>query len=298
MKRLLVIGVIIGPAIFGQKKEDIIALQRDVASLQEQVRQLQKSQDDKMAALQALIQQAVDASSKLTGSMNALQRDMDTKLNDQSSKTVAPIATLGTKVDQLSYDVGTVATNVADLARRLKDVDTKVADLKSAMSVIQNPVAAPAPAGGVPGQTGTVPQVGAPACPSAETLWQNARLDESSGKLPLAMDEYRQYVKCFKDTENAPAAQYKVGYLYFQNENYDDAIGAFDDALKFPENPRTQDALYYKAVALQKNHQPTEAGKTYKEYISRYPHGDHVAQAHANLRTLGLEPPSRNRKRD
>ena len=295
MKRLLVIGVIITPAIFGQKKEDFVALQRDVASLQEQVRQLQKSQDEKMAALQAMLQQAVDASSKLASSMNAFQRDVDAKLNDQSAKTVAPVATLGTKVDQLSYDVGTISTNVADLSRRVKDLDTKLADLKSIMSVIQNPVSAPPPAGGQPG---TAPQVGAPACPSAEMLWQNARGDQSGGKLQLALDEYAQYVKCFKDTENAPAAQYQRGYIYFQNEDYDNAVLAFQDMENFPENPKTQEALYYKAVSQQKGKHPTDAAKSYKEYLSRYPRGDHAAAAHKNLQVLGFEPASRNRKRE
>src|SRR5947209_3026102 len=143
MKRLLIIGIAIAPVLFGQKREDFIALQRDVASLQDQVRQLQKSQDDRMAAMQAMLQQAVESSSKLASSMGAFQREVDAKLNDQSSKTVAPVATLGTKVDQMSYDLGAVSTNVADLARRMKDLDTKLTDIKSMLQVIQTPVVPP-----------------------------------------------------------------------------------------------------------------------------------------------------------
>src|SRR5262249_26780869 len=161
-----------------QKREDILSIQRDVASLQEQVRQLQKSQDDRMAAMQALLQQAVEASSRLSGSMATLQRDVDAKLNDQQSKLVAPIATTNTKIDQMSDDFRSVATNVADLVRKMNAMDTKLADLKSLVSTLINPPKPPEPT------TAQVPA--AQACAgglSAETLWQNARRDQSGGKL-------------------------------------------------------------------------------------------------------------------
>ncbi len=295
MKRLLILGICIVPALFGQKREDILSIQRDVASLQDQVRQLQKSQDDRMAAIQAMLQQAVDAASKLSGSMTAMQRDVDAKLGDQQSKMVAPMASMNTKIDQQGDDLRAIATNVADLVRRVNALDTKLADIKSALTTLQAPPAPPPAAGQTAGQT-------TPACApvSAETLWENARRDQSGGKLDLAMDEYNTYVKCFADTENAPAAQYQIGYMYYNAKQYPDAVQAFDSVLeRWPENPKTQEALYFKAVSLQKNDQRTEAGKAYRDYIAKYPHGDHVQQAHTNLRTLGLESnrPSSSRKK-
>ena len=38
-----------------QKREDFLQIQRDVAQLQDQVRQLQKTQDEKIASLETLI---------------------------------------------------------------------------------------------------------------------------------------------------------------------------------------------------------------------------------------------------
>jgi TolA-binding protein len=290
MKRLIFFGMMIVPAVFGQKREDILSIQRDVATLQEQVRQLQKSQDDKMAALQSMLQQVVDASTRVSGGLTTLQRDVDKKLSDQQGSLVAPIASANTKIDQMSDDFRSVATNVADLVRRMNALDTKLADIKSALSVMQNPVPAPAP---VPGQTATVPG-GPPPGTSAESLWENARRDQSSGKLELAMDEYQNYVKWFPTTENAPAAEYQVAYMYYNAGQYTDAAPAFDAVIeRWPENRNTQDALYYKAVSLQKGKQPTEAVKAYKEYLSRYPRGEHVAAAHANLRSLGMESTTR-----
>jgi|SRR5579883_304489 TolA-binding protein len=295
MKRLLFSGMIMATALFGQKREDFIALQRDLATLQEQVRQLQKTQDDRMAAMQAMLQQAVDSSTKLAGSLTVLQRDVDAKLSDQQSRLVAPIATTNTKIDQMSDDFRTVATNVADLARRMKDLDTKLADIKSACSVIQ--AAPPVPVPAVGQQASTNPNA-PPNGMSAETLWRSARGDQSGGKLELAMEEYSNYVKYFPDTENAPEAQYQIGYMYFQNSNYDDAVQAFDAVLeRWPENPKTQEALYYKGVSLQKGKHYTDAAKAYNEYLTKYPRGEHVASAKANLRSLGVGQHSTSKKR-
>jgi tol-pal system protein YbgF len=282
MKRLLFFALMMSPVILsGQKKEDILAIQRDVAILQDQVKQLQKSQDEKMAALQSLVQQSVDASNRLVTGLTTLQRDVDTKLNDQQSKLVAPVAMLGSKVEQMADNFGSVSTNVQELVRRMGALDSKLTDISNAIRTLQTPV--PPPTAVTTSQT-QVPQV------SAETTYSNAFRDYQTGKYELALGEFIGYVKDFRDTADAPNAQYYIGYIYFNNEQWPDAAKAFDDVLtKFPENPKSPDALYYKAVSLQKNHQPTDSAKAYREFIQRYPRNDRVDQAHKNLRALGME---------
>ena len=66
-----------------QKREDILSIQRDVAQLQDQVKQLQKSQDDQIAALRTLVQQSVDASNKLAAGMAALEQNVTRNLSEQ-----------------------------------------------------------------------------------------------------------------------------------------------------------------------------------------------------------------------
>lgn len=298
---IALIGFMLPSALFGQKTNDlIIALQRDMSSLQEQMKNLQKGQDEKLAAIQAMLQQAVDASKGVSSSIASLQHEVDTKLNDQQGKLTAPVATLGTKVDQMSDEFRAVGTTVADLAQRINGLDTKLADISSALRVLAAAQpAAPAPAAA---------PAAAPAPPdpcagmSAESLWENARRDKSTGKLEIAMTEYRNYVQCYADTANAPVAQYEIGMMYFNNgqsdpKYYEDAVKAFDGMDRFPENPKTPEALYYKGVSLMKADHRTEAGTAFKEYLKRYPQGTHVAAAHTNLENLGLErKPSRKRQ--
>jgi TolA-binding protein len=293
MKRLLLMGLALAPALLmGQKKEELQSIQRDVAQLQEQVKELQRSQDAKIGQLQSMLQQAVDASNKVSTGLTAMEREVSAKLNEQQTKLVAPVATLGAKVDQMSDDFRSVATNVQDLVRRMGALDSKLADISSAIRTLSSPPPAPVPAGG------TAPQAGLPPGMSAETMWQNAFRDYSGGKQEIALTEFMDYVKNFPDTENAPNAQWYIGYMYFNAGQYDDAVKAFDAVLKMPENPKTPEALYYKGVSLMKGERRTEAGTTFRDFLKRYPSNQHIANVHQHLRTLGLEPRATSKKRD
>lgn len=296
MNRLLLFGLVsinLCPvALMAQRKEDLQSIQRDVAQLQEQVKELQRSQDEKIGALQTMLQQAVDSSNKVAAGLVSLQGDINSKLNDQQSKLVAPVATLGTKVDQMSDDFRSVSTNVADLVRRMSALDAKLADISSAIRTLSTPPAAPPAPGTTQAQ---VP--GAPAAPSADMLWENARRDYSGGKFDLALQEYSDYLRYYPDTDNAPAAAYYIGFIYYNASQFDDAVKAFDKVLAMPENPKSAEALYYKAVSLLKSEHRTDAGAAFKEFVKKYPHNEHAAMAHTNLRNLGLESRTQAKKR-
>src|SRR5436305_1312842 len=82
-----------GPAM-AQRREDILSIQRDVAQLQDQVKQMQLSQDQKMTAIESLLKQSLEQSARVSAAMDALQRNLADRLNEQQSKVVAPIAVL------------------------------------------------------------------------------------------------------------------------------------------------------------------------------------------------------------
>lgn len=298
--RLLLLSMALSPAILlGQKKEDILSIQRDVANLDDHVKQLQKSFDDKIAALTALVQQSIDVSNKTAAAMTAMQHGVDQKLADQQIKLVAPVATLGTKVDDMAGDLRSVQTNVAELARHINSLDDKVKDISDAIRTLQTPVPAP-PAPGAPGApAGTAQQVVPDACAgtSAELSYTAALGDYNGKKDDLALEEFAQYVKCFQTSANAPNAQYYIGQIYYRNADWANAAQAFDAVVeKFPKNPKTAEAAYYKACALMNDKDTkTAAGKEFKNFIANYPESPRVREAHQHLRELGMEGPARRK---
>lgn len=292
---LVFLGCLPAPSLHAQKREDILSIQRDVAQLQDQIKQLQSSQDQKLATLESLIKQALDQSNQASGSMAGLQRTLTDRLNDQQSKVAAPIAVLGTKVDQSSDDVRAVRENLAALSNRVANLDNKLSDISSAVRTLSQPQAAPPPpASGAPPAAGAAPV--APSGTSAESLWLNAFRDYSSGKDELAMMEFNDYLKYFPSAENAASAQYYVGQLYNRAKMYDDAVKAFDAVLeRYPDNPKTPDALYGKADALAHGGHKAEAAAEFKDFLARFPTHSLARNAQTQLRDLGPAAASRQR---
>jgi len=298
--RLLALGLVLSPVVLmAQKREDFIAIQRDIAQLQDQLRQVQTAQDQKFAALQSAIQQALDESNKIGTSLATLQKTITDKLSDQQTKIEGPVATLGTKVDGMADDFRSVRETVADLASRMNRLDSKLTDMSSAIRTLSAPPVAPPPPAGAPASAGgTAGSTSAPSGPppgmTAEGLFPQARSDFSSGNDELALEEFAQYLKYFSDTENAPSAQYYIGQIYDRAKKYDDAVEAFDAVLeRFPENPRSPEALYWKGVDLMKAGRKTDAGTEFKNFLKRYPRNELAPKAQSHLRELGLAAPAR-----
>ena len=277
-------------------KEQIQSVQRDVAQLQDQIRQLQKAQSDQIAALTALVQQAVDESRKGAAMSGGVQRTIDQKLTDLQAKLVAPVATLGSKVDTMAEDFRTMQTNVAELTRLVRKMDDKLNDVLSAVREINRPIAPP-PTAVAPDKPGPPPGV------TSEVLYQNGYRDYMAKKDELALQEFNEFLKYFDKSEQAPTVQFYIGNLYDRANQYDDAAQAFDAVItRFPENSKTPEAMYMKGVMLQKGRHKTDAGAVFQEFLRRYPSHAQATKAREHLRELGLSAPggrpSGSRKKD
>src|SRR3954470_5847186 len=164
-----------------QKRDDILSIQRDVAQLQDQVKQLQAGQDQKIATLESLIRQALEESGKVSAAAQGLQRSLSDRLNEQQARVEAPIAALGTKVDQSGDDLRAARENLADLTRRMANLDNKLADISSAVRTLSTTAAAPPPPPGVPGSPAPAASV-TPSGVTADALWKKAVRDYTGAK--------------------------------------------------------------------------------------------------------------------
>jgi TolA-binding protein len=259
---------------FGASKE-VVELQRDVAILQDQVRQVQRTLDEKLAQLSLLMQQTQDNSAKASNSIAGVQ----SAVSDTLTQQIQPVSRLGGKVDGLSEDVHGLRDTVNDLNARLAKLDAKVTDIGNRMSIIQNPP-------GAPGQGGAgAPPPGL----TAEAAWQNAEKDRLGGNTDLALKEYQDYVTYFPNTEYAPAAQFNVGQIYFDKADYANASKAFDVLLeRFPDNPKTRSAHYMKGQTLQRTGDRAGAVQEFKFIVDNYPGTDDARRAAQSLRGLGV----------
>jgi tol-pal system protein YbgF len=158
-------------------------------------------------------------------------------------------------------------------------------DLSNQVRTINTPAAAPPSTGGSSSPPGvsSIPPV------DGKTLYANADRDRLGGKNDLALQEYQQYVKYFGDGPFAPNAQFWIGYIYYTQTDYEDALKAFDDVLvRFSPNSKTPDAYLWKGTTLMKLGQRTAGAKEFRQVIKLYPGSEASTKAKVQLKQLGL----------
>ncbi len=283
-RRLCVCVLVVSPALAFAASKEIQELQRDLAQLQQQVRDMQRAQDEKFAALQMLVQQAVDNSSKANTAVAVIQNSLQQSIRDLESKVVTPVVGLSTRMDQMSNDLRTVQQAVSDVTSLISKLQAQMTDLGNAVKVMQAP--APAP----PAQA-TGPGAASPETPtiSASDLYASARRDMSGGKLDLSLQEFADYLKWYGTTDLAPNAQFYIAYIHSSQGDFDNAVREFDMVLeKYPDNNKTPDALYNKGLTLTKMGRRTNGAEEFRELIKRFPSNDLSKKACDQLKGMGL----------
>jgi len=287
-RRLWILILAAAPAVaFAAASKEMQELQRDVALLQEQVRQLQQSQDKQLAALTTLVQQAVDAANRANTAVAVIQSSFQQNISQQESKVVAPVVGLSTRMDNMANDFRTLQQSVADLTSLVEKLQVQMTDLNNAVKVMQAPAPAPPSTAGAPAAAAGNP------CPgSGKDLYDNAQRDRQGGKLDISLQEFGDYLRCFGSTDLAPNAQYFIGTIHFAQADYPTSLQDFDMVLeKYSDNNKTPGALFYKGETLVKMGRRTDAQKEYRDLIQRFPKDNLAAQACSRLTDLGYRCP-------
>jgi len=291
--RLIPAVVFAFPLLSAAASKEIVELQRDVAQLQDQVRTLQSAFDTKMATLTTQVQQAADAATRTSTALAGLQGAIQEQLREQGKQIMAPVVNLNTKIDEMTTAFQQVQNGMADVTTRLGNLEQQMKDLSNQVRTINSPAAAP-PTGGATSSPGasSIPPV------DGKTLWANADRDRLGGKSDLALQEYQQYLKYFSDGPFAPNAQFWIGYIYYTQGDYEDALKAFDNVLaQFSPNSKTPDAYLWKGTTLVKLGHRTEGAKEFRQLIKLYPGSEASTKARAQLKQLGLLSSAPARKR-
>jgi len=300
LSRIVLVFLLASPFAFGASKE-IQELQRDVAMLQDQVRTMQKDFGDRLVTMQTLVQTTLDSVNRTNNLVNVMENRFNEAMKQQQQSVTTPVLAVTQKLDQMSEDFRAVREAVLDMNTRMGKLDAKLADLQNLVNTIRTPPPPPpgsdTTGGGVPGQTAPA-QSGPPAGVSADTLYSNGFRDYSTKKYDLAMQEFKDYLKYFPTTLFASNAQYYIGDIYYKNDDYQNALQAFDAVLeRFSDGNKTPDAHYMKALTLVKLGRNDAAAAEFRDIIKRYPDQEVAAMARARLREMGLSVSSTTSRR-
>jgi len=275
----LVLACVLTPLAATAQKRELLEMNRDIALLQEEVRNQKKANEDRFNAIDAALKQILDQ-------VNAANRQvvtLDKGMKDRMDRGVlASVSGLGTKVDSLAEDFKYVRENVGEIGEKLSKLQQQMVDLNNAVRTMQAPPAPPAAATGAP--------TGPPAGVSAEGLFDSAKRDRLAGHYDLALDQFKQYLTWFSATDSAPIAQYYIGEIHYNQKDYDQALDAFNAVLALPKNNATLDARFMKGRTLARLGQKADAAKEFRAIIAASPGSDLAHRAQAELRDLNAAP--------
>lgn len=298
--RILTLGLVVlalaaSPGVLNvtaaDKTQDaLLEIQRDISSMQGDIQALQKTQADQITQMKMLLQQAVDASTRASQSMEQEQRSLADNLTtsmkaamaDQQTKLTGPMADLNNKVNDLSQNMTAVQTQVSNMSQQVSKVESKLNDV---YNLVNAPPVAPPPADGNPGATTPSAANGAPPGTTPTSLRAAAERDYAAGN-SLAMSELADYVKYFHDDAWAPTAQFHIAELYDAAKQYDDSADAYDAVVtRFPTNNMTAQAAYMKGAELIRAKHLADAREQMKDVESTYPGTEWANKARDHLRT-------------
>jgi tol-pal system protein YbgF len=254
---------------------DIVQLQTQVQTLQDQMTHMQQSFDERMGVMKSLMDQNTDNINKVTAAISNLQ----TSLQKQTSDS-------GAHVDQLSGQLQSLNDTLDELKARLAKVSKQLEDMQAAQQNLTNQQAQ---------AQSQPPQAQAP---PPDVLYNNALRDYTSGNNDLATQEFAQYIKVYPNTDLAGNSYFYLAEIEFRQGKYQQAAKDYDQVLQnFPSGNKAAAAQLKKGYALIESGQKDLGVDELRRVIQRYPRSNEALQARERLKQLGVPAPGTTARR-
>jgi TolA-binding protein len=279
--------------------KEIVELQTQVQQLLDMVQRLQSTLDTRFGVLQNLAQQTADEAHQMSTAVNGLQQKLSTQ-NDA----------LNGKLDSTSGQIQSLNDSVDELKSRITKLDKTVQDLQAQLQTMQSPPPGAQPAAGaVPG---AMPQGGvdtsqpasgqqsgppagpasAPAAPQAPPLqdtFQSGVRDYNAARYQVAQSEFQDVVHYYPLDDLAGTAQFYLGEIAFQKQDYQSAINAYNAVLEgFSGNAKAPAAQLHKGYALLAMDKKDAGIRELRLLIQRHPQTPEAARARSKLNGMGV----------
>lgn len=293
-------GVILAPQPAGAVSKEMIQLQQEVTQLLQNQQDMRTAIDSYNASTKTLLQQSLDSVNQLNTQMGALQQ------------TVQQVqANTGSRIDNMTQQSQGLSDNLQDVQARVAKLSQQLTDIQNTLQSIDAKVSSPMPAsasgttpgsmppGGAPDGASGNPSAGQPSqMPpiSADTLYQNAQRDYTTGNYDLSRQEFSDFIKNFPNSDLAGNAQFYLGEIDYAQGNYSDSITQYDTVLtNYPKSFKLAASLLKKGMAEVELGKKTTGIRDLREVIRRFPGSPEEHTAQAKLHELGVTSRSTSR---
>src|SRR5262245_45920076 len=163
---------------FPQNK-DMLRLQADMITLQQQVKQLQSSVDENNAAIKSLVEKIADQVNTLAGGLQKVSQAVEgvKAQNDASTKEMRTI------VSMLASSVGDIHEGLSSIRAQIGTVSQQVTTLKTTAEPLAGP----------------------------NDLWRTAMLDSLTSNYELSIGGFQEFLQKYPNDPRAAEAHLRIG---------------------------------------------------------------------------------------
>jgi TolA-binding protein len=298
-------------------------LQAELQTLQDAVARLQQANDERMGALKELVQQNVDSVNRMSVTVDALQKQVQTQVSGSSDK----MDQVSGQIQSLNDTLDELKTRLAHLEKLTQDVQSQQqsmsANLQSlpqsgaagAPAAIPDAAAAnpepPAPTTAAKGKKGAKPSPAIPmvasdippavlpataptrdaSVPPVDELYKTALGDYMTAKYQLADTEFGDVAKYYPDNALAGNAFYYQAEIDFRGAKYTSAVKNYDKVIdQYPDNNKVPVSHLHKGMALINMKQNDAGVRELRLLVQRYPNSPEAMSARSKLNGMGITP--------
>ncbi len=180
---LLIALFAVPSAVRAGTKEELMRLQSDVLTLQNQIRELEKVLSERTDGLRSLVVQLNDQVAKsnlLLDRMTATIENQALSANSTYQSLVQEVRSLSGKIDDASTRISVIAQQLAELKVQARPINQ-----------------------------------GLGSAASGESIYNQAFTDLVQGNFDLAIQGFTAYLNSFPTSERSASAQYNIGEAYY-----------------------------------------------------------------------------------
>ncbi|MEP6961476.1 MAG: tetratricopeptide repeat protein, partial [Acidobacteriota bacterium] len=252
----------------GQNSKEVNILQRDIYDVGHKLDAIQTTQGQRLDELTTLLKQALEANTKMSAEMQALQQSMTKNQTEQQNRLFEPLAGMKSSVGEVTENVSALQATLTSLGQRQSKLETSIANIEGLVKLLYNQA-----------QAAPTPQTAASVAPAGPTpdqaallLFGKAQADKLAGNDDVAFNEFVDVYKSHPTSPQAPMAVYELAQMYVGRGQHDQALDAFDQVLEqFSDNPMWKEAQYGKAEQLAELKKRSEAAKEFDTFARKYP---------------------------
>ena len=243
--------------------KEMVQLQASVDDLKSQMTQMTQSFNERMGVMKNLMDQNTDTMNKVGAAVTSLQTLIQKQQGDSAGHS-----------DQLSGQIQALNDTMDELKARLAKVSKQLEDMQAAQQTLAVQQAQ---------------QQQQAQAPPPDVLYNSALRDFNAAKNDLAIQEFKDYIKYYPNTDLAGNAYYYLADIEYRQGNFQQAAKDYDEVLQnFPSGNKAAAAQLKKGLSLIELGQKDDGVTELRHVVQRYPRSPEATQAQDKLRKLGV----------